>query len=374
VIAAAGSLLLGIFAHAPVALAPGIGLIYFVVAFCASPGGSWQAALAAVIVAGALFFFVTCLKIRERLLRDIPYSLQLAISAGIGLFLARIALESINVPFSKGSAATLGSLHSLETWLVIGGFALILVMRFFWMSGAIIASILFITLCAEIRMPAEEARAWLAWPPAMTPVFSELDFAGLWSFEKIGVVFAIFLMTLFDSAGVLMGVTHSAGLWREGTLPRFREAMLVTSTAVMAGGCLGTTPSVVYIESAAGVSAGGRTGITAIVIGLLFIASLFCLPMLARIPHYAVAPAMLYVAMMMMQGLVRIDHSDFTESLPAYLTVMAIPFSHSIANGIALGFISYVLARLVTGAVRAIPGILWLIAGLWSLKFLLWGF
>ncbi|MCL2021120.1 MAG: NCS2 family permease [Betaproteobacteria bacterium] len=373
-VAALGSLLMGIIANYPIALAPGMGVnTYFALVLCVGMGTDWRVALAATCVSGCLLLLLGLLKIRDNIINGVPFSLQIAICAGIGLFLARIALKNAGVPFGGGeAAASLGDLRSPESWLVICGFVLILVMHIFRISGAIISSILLVTLLAS-ALGLNKFHGVAAMPPAFSPVFMELNFSRLLSVDMIGVVFVFCLITLFDSAGALVGVANRAGLLKDGKLPRLKGVLLANSTAIVAGGALGTSPSVAYVESAAGVSAGGRTGLTAFVVACLFVASLFFFPLLQHIPHYAATPALLYVAMLMMQELGKIDWQDIAETAPACLTIVCMPFTHSIANGIAAGFISFVVVKCLTGSVRQISGVVWVVSALWVFKFVYWG-
>jgi len=375
-VAAFGSFLMGWLANYPMALAPGMGInTYFAVALCLGMGVGWQIALAATCVSGLLLLVLSLLKLRDNVVHGIPFSLQISICAGVGLFLARIALENAGISFGGvESAANLGDLHSPQTWLIILGFILILAMHIFRISGAIIASILFVSLLSSFLELNGQFHGVVAMPPAFSLVFLELDFSGLFSVDMVGVIFTFCLITLFDSAGSLVGVGNRAGLLKDGKLPRLKGVLTANSTTIIAGSLLGTSPSVAYIESVAGVSAGGRTGLTALVVACLFLASLFFLPLLQHIPSYATTPALLYVAMLMMQELSRIDWQDIVETIPAYLTIVCMPFTHSIANGIAIGFISYAAIKCLTGSAREVSGVVWVVAGLWVFKYVYWGF
>ncbi|MCL2075873.1 MAG: NCS2 family permease [Betaproteobacteria bacterium] len=375
-VAALGSLLMGVVARYPIAIAPGMGLnTYFAVVICAGMSVDWRVALAATCVSGVVLLLLGLFKIRDTIIHGIPFSLQIAICAGIGLFLARIALENAGVPFggaADAAAASLGDLRSHESWLVIFGFILILVMHVFRLPGAIITSILLVTLIAGL-LDLNQFHGVAAMPPAFSPAFVEMDFSGLFTIDMLGIIFVFCLITLCDSAGTLVGVANRAGLLKDGKLPRLKGALFANSTAIIAGGALGTSPTVAYIESAAGVSAGGRTGLTAVVVCCLFVASLFFFPLLQYIPIYATTPALLYVAMLMMQEVGKIDWQDIAETVPACLTIVCMPFTHSVANGIAAGFISFVIIKCLTGSARQISAVVWVVAGLWVLKYIYLG-
>ncbi|MDR0233397.1 MAG: NCS2 family permease [Zoogloeaceae bacterium] len=372
-VAALGSILMGILTNYPVAQAPGMGVnTYFALVVCVGMGVDWRIALAATFVSGCLLLLLSALKLRDNIIHGIPFSLQISIGIGIGLFLARIALENAGVSFSETETSTgLGDLHSPQTWLVICGFILILVMHIFRISGAIIASILLVTLLSGM-LGLNEIHGVAAMPPAFSPVLTELDFGSLLSVEMIGIIFTFCLITLFDTTGTMVGVTNHARLLKDEKLRNLKGMLVANSTTIIAGGALGTSPSVAYIESAAGVSAGGRTGLTAVVVGCLFLVSLLFMPLLHYIPHYATTPALLYVAMLMMQELNKIDWQDIAETIPAFLTMVTMPFTHSIANGIAIGFISFVVVKCLMGSARQISGVVWVVSSLWMLH-IYWG-
>lgn len=370
--AAIGCFMMGLVANYPIALAPGMGLnAYFafnVVGNSAAPV-SWQIALAAVFVSGLLFILFSFLRVREALVNALPMSLKMSIAAGIGLFLALIALKGAGV--IVGSPATLvkmGDVHDPRALLAMLGFFMVVVLDYYRVRGAIILSILTITAIAMATGLAEY-KGIVGSIPSIAPTFMQMDFNGLFNVTMVSVIFVFFLVDLFDSTGTLVGVSHRAGLLENGKLPRLKKALFADSTAIVAGAALGTSSTTPYIESAAGVAAGGRTGLTAVVVGLLLLACLWFAPLAASVPAFATAPALLYVGVQMLRSLTEIDWDDLTEAAPAFMTVVFMPFSYSIADGIAMGFISYAVVKLLCGKAATVPPMVWIVAVLWVLKF-----
>ena len=245
-------------------------------------------------------------------------------------------------------------------------------MHHFKVRGAIIISILVLTGISA-AMGLSEFKGVVGAVPSIAPTFMQMDFEGLFTASLIGVIFVFFLVDLFDSTGTLVGVSHRAGLLKDGKLPRLKKALFADSSAIVAGAALGTSSTTPYIESSAGVAAGGRTGLTAVIVGFLFIACLFLAPLAQSVPSFATAPALLFVGVLMIQGIVHIDWDDITEAVPAFLTIVFMPFTYSIADGIAMGFISYALIKLLTGKASTVPYVVWIVAVLWALKFALFG-
>lgn len=371
--AALGSGMMGIVANYPIALAPGMGLnAYFTFSVVKGMGLPWQTALGAVFISGLVFLAVSLFKVREKIVNAIPYSLKLAISAGVGLFLALIALRSAGV--IKGSAATLvtlGDIHSPQTLLAIAGFFLILVLEYRRVHGSIIISILAITLIS-IPMGYVTYDGIFSAPPSLAPTFMQMDVKGALNAGLLGVIFIFFFVDLFDTTGTLIGVSHRAGLLDEnGKLTRLKKALLADSVAITAGAVLGTSSTTAYVESAAGTAVGGRTGLTSVVVAVLFLAALWLAPLAGMVPAYATAPALCYVAVLMTRGLAEINWDDLTESAPAVVTALGMPFTFSIADGIAFGFISYAALKILTGRFSDISPTVIIIAILWVVKFAL---
>ena len=372
--AAIGCLVMGIIANYPIALAPGMGLnAYFTYSVCLGMGVPWQTALAAVFVSGLVFIAISLFKIREAIVNAIPMSLKLAIGGGIGLFLALIALKNSGIIVDNPATLVgLGDISSPTVLLTLFGFFMIVVMHQFKIRGAIIISILVLTAISTV-LGMSEFKGVVGEIPSLAPTFMQMNFEDLFTASLIGVIFVFFLVDLFDSTGTLVGVSHRAGLLKDGKLPRLKKALFADSSAIVAGAALGTSSTTPYIESSAGVAAGGRTGLTAVVVGLLFIACLFLAPLAQSVPSFATAPALLFVGVLMIQGITHIDWDDITEAVPAFLTIVFMPFTYSIADGIAMGFISYALVKLFTGKASTVPYMVWIIAALWALKFAVFG-
>ena len=372
--AAIGCLVMGIVANYPIALAPGMGLnAYFTYSVCMGMGVPWQTALAAVFVSGLVFIAISMFKIREAIVNAIPMSLKLAIGGGIGLFLALIALKNAGVIVDNPATLVgLGDLKQPTVLLALFGFLMVVVLHHFKVRGAIIISILALTAIST-AMGLSEFKGVVGEIPSIAPTFMQMDFEGLFTASLVGVIFVFFLVDLFDSTGTLVGVSHRAGLLKDGKLPRLKKALFADSTAIVAGAALGTSSTTPYIESSAGVAAGCFTGLFAVVVGVLFILCLFLAPLAQSVPGFATAPALLFVGVLMIQGITHIDWDDITEAVPAFLTIVFMPFTYSIADGIAMGFISYALVKLFTGKAATVPYMVWIVAVLWALKFALSG-
>ena len=371
VAAAIGTMVMGLVANYPIALAPGMGLnAYFTFAVVKGMGVPWETALGAVFISGVIFVIITSLKIREQIVNAIPHSLKLAISAGVGLFLAIIGLKGAGViTGSEATMVTLGNVAAPTTLLAVFGFFVIVALEYRKVTGAIIIGVLLVTLLS-VLLGMTEFKGVFAAPPSIEPTFMKMDIASAINAGLIGVIFIFFFIDLFDTTGTLIGVSHRAGLLdKDGKLPRLKRALFADSTAIMAGGVLGTSSVTAYVESAAGTSVGGRTGLTAVVVALLFLAALFLSPLAGTVPAHATAPALCYVAVLMTRGLAEIDWDDLTESAPAVITAVGMPFTYSIADGIAFGFISYAVIKVLAGRFRDLSPMVLVIAALFAVKF-----
>ncbi len=369
--AAFGSMLMGLYANYPIAMAPGMGLnAYFAFTVVGTLGYSWQAALGAVFISGLLIVAVSLFRVREWIINAIPRSQKLAISAGIGLFLAIIGLKNAGlIVASPATFVTLGNLHAPTTLLAIAGLLLIIGLEARRVTGGIVIGVLVVTVLA-VALGLSPFNGVFAMPPSLAPTFLELDIAGAFNAGLIAVVLTFFLVELFDATGTLIGVSHRAGLLdADGKLPRLKRALLADSTAIAAGSLLGTSSTTAYIESAAGTAAGGRTGLTAVVVGLLFLAALFLAPLAGTVPAFATAPALIYVAVLMSRALADVDWDDLTEAAPAFLCAISMPLTFSIAHGIAFGFVSYAAIKLLAGRAREVPPTVWVLAAVFVAKF-----
>ena len=378
--AAIGCFIMGALANYPIALAPGVGLnAYFTYTVVLGMGVPWQVALAAVFVSGCVFIAFSLFKVREMLVNALPMSLKMAIAAGIGLFLALIALKGAGVVVaSEATLLKMGDFFviqngaKLPNWpvlLAMLGLFLTIALDYYRVRGAIIISIFAIT-AAACGLGLTQIKDVVSAVPSIAPTLMAMDFRHLFSGSLIAVIFVFFLVDLFDSTGTLVGVSHRAGLLDEnGHLPRLKKALFADSIAIVAGAALGTSSTTPYIESASGVAAGGRTGLTAVTVGVLMLACLWFSPLAQAVPPFATAPALLYIGVQMMRSATEIDWADITEAAPAFLTIAFMPFSYSIADGIAMGFVSYAAIKLLCRRRRDVPPMVWLVAVAWLAKF-----
>ena len=373
-IAALGTGIMALYANYPIALAPGMGLnAYFAFVVVGAMGYTWQVALGAVFISGCLFLAITLFRLRELIVRGIPHSIRIAIVVGIGLFLALIALKSAGiVAASPATFVTLGDLHKPPVVLATLGFFIIVVLDRLKVRGAILIGILVVTVLSFF-FGGNQFNGVFAVPPSIAPTFLQLDIGGALQGGILNVVLVFFLVELFDATGTLMGVAKRAGLLVEGKMDRLNKALLADSGAIFAGSLLGTSSTTAYVESAAGVQAGGRTGLTALTVAVLFLACLVISPLAGAVPAYATAPALFYVACLMLRELTELDWDETTEVVPAAVTALMMPFTYNIANGIAFGFITYAVLKLCTGRAREVHLMVWIIAAIFLGKFIYLG-
>ncbi|TBW56903.1 NCS2 family permease [Marinobacter halodurans] len=349
--AAIGTLIMGLWANYPIALAPGMGLnAFFSFTVVGSMGYSWQVALGAVFLSGFIFFLLSVFRIREWIINSIPMSLRFGISAGIGFFLALIAFKNAGIVVDNPATLVgLGNVDSLHSLLFFAGFLLICALSYRQVTGAVMIGIITVTAVAMI-LGQVEYDGFVSAPPSIMPTLGQLDIAGALNVGLVSIVFAFLFVDLFDTSGTLIGAAQRGGLLdKDGKLPRLGRALMSDSIATMSGAALGTSTTTSYIESTAGITAGGRTGLTAVVVALLFLASLVLSPIASIIPPYATAPALLYVAVLMTSGLKLVEWDDVTDAAPAVVTALMMPLTFSIANGIAMGFITYALLKILSG-------------------------
>ncbi|UTY60140.1 NCS2 family permease [Massilia sp. erpn] len=367
--AAVGTLIMGLYANYPIGLAPSMGLnAYFAYGVVKGMGFTWEAALGAVFISGCLFLFVSLFKIRELIINSIPPSLRIAIPAGIGLFLALISLKNAGIVVaSPATFVTMGDLHSPAPVLAILGFLIIVALDRLRVPGALLIGILSVTVLSFF-FGGNHFNGIVSAPPSLAPTVMKLDLMGAIAHGLINVVLVFFLVELFDATGTLIGVAQRAGLLKNGKMDRMNRALLADSGAIVVGSVLGTSSTTAYIESAAGVQEGGRTGLTAVAIAVLFLLCLFIAPLASVVPAYATAPALFFVACLMLRELAEINWHETTECVPAVVTALVMPFTYSIANGLALGFISYAVLKLLTGQHRQVSTVIWGIAGVFLFK------
>ncbi|WP_341503155.1 NCS2 family permease [Gallaecimonas sp. GXIMD4217] len=369
--AALGCLIMGLVANYPIALAPGMGLnAFFTYTVVLTQGYSWQAALGAVFMSGCLFLLLSLFRVREWIINSIPGALKIGIAAGIGLFLAIIALKNAGIVVDHpATLVTLGDVHSLPVQLAILGFFLIVGLISRGVKGGVMLAILAVTglglLLGDIQY-----QGIASMPPSVLPTLMQMDLSSALELSMLSVVFAFLFVDLFDTSGTLVAVAQKAELLDErGRLPRLNRALLADSSATIAGAALGTSTTTSYVESTAGVAVGGRSGLTAVVTGLLFLAALFFAPLAGMVPAYATAGALFYVAVLMMGSVKNIHWDDLSDAVPVVVVAALMPLTFSIAHGIAFGFISFALAKVLAGKAREVTPAVWVVAALFLLKF-----
>ncbi|MBM3270480.1 MAG: NCS2 family permease [Candidatus Sericytochromatia bacterium] len=377
--AAIGSIVMGVVARYPFALAPGMGVnAYFAYTVVLGQGIAWQTALGAVFIGGLIFMVLSFGGVRQAIVNAMPTSLKYATSAGIGMFLAIIGLKNAGVVVaSPATFVTLGHLTAPSVLVAVFGLLVtgaLLIRRF---PGAILVGIVGATLAAIVfkapvyfgpdgMVPFQGIQGGIVQAPVWPrDLFLAMDLRGALGLGLVGIVFTFLFIDIFDTAGTLIGLSAKAGyLDEKGQLPRANEAFVSDSAAIMAGAALGTSTTTAYIESAAGVEAGGRTGLTAIFVGILFLLALFLWPLAGAVPGAATAPALILVGAMMMTHVPRIRWDDYEEAIPSFLCMAAMPFTFSIANGISFGIVSYVLLKLLSGRFKGLHWILVVLAAL----------
>ncbi|MGS0680593.1 NCS2 family permease [Shewanella sp. 125m-7] len=370
--AAIGCLVMGLVANYPIALAPGMGLnAFFTYTVVGEMGYSWETALGAVFLSGICFLVLSLVRIREWIVNSIPMSLRIGIAAGIGLFLALLGLKSAGIVVaSPATLVTMGDITSFPAVMAALGFFLIIAMVHHGMKSAVVISILAITLLG-LLFGDVQYQGIVSAPPSIMPTFMKMDLSGVLEVSMLSVVFAFLFVDLFDTSGTLVAVAQRGGfLDDKGRLPRLNRALTADSTATIAGAMLGTSTTTSYVESTAGVSAGGRTGLTAVVVGVLFLGALFISPLAGMVPAYATAGTLFYVAILMMSGLVHVEWEDITEAAPVVVVCILMPLTFSIATGIAMGFISYAVIKLMSGRYKDLSFGVLILAALFIAKFI----
>ena len=370
--AALACIVMGLYSNWPVALAPGMGLnAFFTYTVVGEMGYSWQVALGAVFLAGILFVIMSVTPLRKWMLESIPLNLRIAMGSGVGLFIGFIGLKSGGIIIAnEATFVSLGNFLQIETFLSAAGFLLIAVLASRNITGAILIGVLSVT-CLGLILNNIQFQGLISYPPSLAPIFLKLDILGALDVAMVSVIISFLFVNLFDTAGTLLGVANRAKLSDEnGTIKNFDKALKADSGSSVAGSFFGCSPVTSYVESSAGVEAGGRTGLTAIFVGALFLVAIFFSPLAAIVPAYATAGALIYVAILMLSGMEKLDWSDFTELLPALIMIIMIPLTFSIANGIALGFISYVVMKIFTGNIKKISSGAWFLALIFMAKFI----
>lgn len=379
-----GTLCMALFANYPFALAPGMGLnAYFAYTVVLNMGYSWQTALTAVFVEGIIFILLTAINVREAIFNAIPMNLKYAVSAGIGLFIAFIGFQNAGIVVGGATLVKLGDMKSAPVLIALIGLVIIAILMTKKVKGSILIGILItwiIAMGAELlgwykpdfisTFPAIPSDI-VSMPPSISGIAFQLDFSQILTFDFAIVVFAFLFVDLFDTLGTLIGVSSKAGfLDKEGKLPRAKQALFADAVATTAGALLGTSTTTTYVESAAGVTDGGRTGLTSVSTAILFALALFFSPVFLSIPAFATAPALIIVGFYMMDSVTKISFSDYSEAIPAFLTMLVMPITYSISEGIIFGFVSYVLINLFTGNAKKLNVFMYIIAILMVCKYI----
>lgn len=367
-----GCLAMAFWGKLPFGLAPGMGLnAFFVYSVCMGMGYTWQFALTAVLIEGIIFIILTLTNVREAIVNAIPLSLRHAIGAGIGLFIAFIGLESAGVIVpDDATLVALGDITSGSALLALIG---IIITGFLYarnVPGAILIGIL-VTMIIGIPMGVTEFQGVLSSPESIKPIFCQFEFENIFSLDMLVVVFTFLFIDMFDTVGTLVGVCTKAKMVDEkGNIYRLKQAFMADAIATTFGSMLGTSTTTTYVESAAGVAQGGRSGLTAFAVACCFLIALFFSPLFLSIPAAATAPALVLVGLLMLEPIRNIPFEDFTESIPAFVCVIMMPLTYSISNGILLGMIAYVLMNLICGKFRKITPVMYILAVLFILKFI----
>ena len=373
-IAAFGTIAMGLFSNLPIALAPAMGLnAFFAFVVVQKLGYSWQVGMGAIFLGSVGLFLLTLLKIRYWFMASIPHGLRVGIGAGIGLFIALIGFKNMGIVVPNADTlVALGDLHDPKVLLGVLGFFVIVILSAKGIHSGVLISIALITGLALIFDPAVAFHGIVSMPPSLGSVVGQVDVAGAFDLGLIGIIFSFLLINLFDSSGTLIAVTTKAGFAdKQGRFPRMKQALFVDSTAAMAGSLMGTSAVSTYIESGSGVSVGGRTGLTAVVVGVLFLLTIFFSPLASVVPAYATSGALVFVGILMASSLIEVKWDDLTEATPAFITTAMMPFTYSITEGIAFGFISYCVMKACTGRFKeinpsvAVVSILFLIKFVW---------
>ena len=367
-----GCLAMAFLGKLPFGLAPGMGLnAFFVYSVCLGMGYSWQFALTAVLIEGLIFIVLTLTNVREAIVNAIPLSLRNAIGAGIGLFIAFIGLSSAGVIVNnEATLVALGDITSGSALLALIGLVITGFLYAKNIPGAILIGIL-VTMLIGIPMGVTEFRGVISQPESIAPIFCKFEFHNIFTLDMLVVVFTFLFIDMFDTVGTLVGVCTKAGMVDEkGNIKRIKEAFMADSIATTAGAMLGTSTTTTYVESAAGVAQGGRSGLTAFAVACCFAVALLFSPLFLSIPAAATAPALIIVGLLMMEPVKNIPWDDFSESIPAFVCMIMMPLSYSISNGILLGMITYVLMNLITGKRKKVSWTMAILAILFVLKYI----
>ncbi len=372
VAASVACIFMGIYANWPIGLAPGMGLnAFFTYTVVGEMGYSWETALGAVFLAGILFFIISVTNLRRWMIDSIPMNLRVAIGSGVGLFIGFIGLKSGGIILNNDvTYLSLGDFSKYQTILAALGFLIISVLAVRKINGAIIIGVLIVTLIS-LLIGLVEYNGLLAYPPNIYPTFMKLDIVGALDVAMISVIMSFLFVNLFDTTGTLLGVASRANLIDDnGNAKNLNKALAVDSSSSIFGTFFGCSPVTSYIESSAGVESGGKTGMVSVVVGLFFILAIFLSPLAAMVPPYATSGALIYVAVLMLSSMEKLNWKSSIDILPALIIIVMIPFTFSIADGIALGFLTYVVLKVGSGKIREISSGAWFLTFIFLSKFI----
>lgn len=367
-----GTLVMAVYAKKPYALAPGLGLnAFFVYTVCLSMGYSWQFALTAVLIEGIIFIILTATNIREAIIDAIPSAMKSAVSAGIGLFIAFIGMVNAGIIVDDGGTIiSLGTITSGTALLALIGLVITSVMMILKVPGSILIGII-VTAIIGIPFGITKFDGVVSSVPSIAPIFCKFEWHNIFSIDMLIVVFTFLFIDMFDTIGTVIGVSKKANAINpDGTIPGVKKVLMADAIATVAGAAFGTSTTTTYVESASGVASGGRTGLTSFTVAICFAIALFFAPVFLGIPSAATAPALILVGVMMMSSIKDVDFNDFSECVPAYITMVVMPLAYSISDGIMLGLISYVVLNAFSGKFNKISIMMWILAILFILRYI----
>lgn len=371
IMAGISTIFMGLYAKLPLALAPGMGLnAFFAYTVCMVMGYSWQFALTAVFLEGLLFILLTVTNLREKIVDVLPDTLKKAISAGIGLYIAFIGLKSANIIVDNpATLVSLGDITTGSALLGVIGIAVTSILLVKNVKGALLFGILATTL---LGIPLGETKfdGVVSVPPSIEPIFMQFEWTNIFTKDMLVIVFTLLFVDLFDCIGTVIGVTERAGMVKDGKIPRLKEVFMVDSVSTAVGAMMGTSTVAVYVESAAGVNEGGRSGLTAFTTGIFFLLALFLSPLFLAIPAAATTPVLVLVGLMMMGSVLNVNFSDYSESIPAFICILFMPLCYSISDGIVLGHLSYIFINLLSGKYKKVSIGMCILAVFFLLKFI----
>ncbi len=372
VMSALATIFMGVYAKLPLALAPGMGLnAFFAYTVCMVMGYSWQFALTAVFLEGLIFILLTVTNLREKIVDVLPNTLKNSISAGIGLYIAFIGLKNAGIIVNNDATlVALGSLTSGSALLGVIGIVITSVLLVKNIKGALLFGIL-VTTIIGIPLGVTKFDGVFSIPPSIEPIFCKLEWSHIFTKDMLVIVFTFLFVDLFDCIGTVIGVTTRAGMVKDGKIPRLKEVFMVDSVATTAGAVMGTSTVAVYVESAAGVNEGGRSGLTAFVTGCCFLVALFFAPLFLAIPAAATAPVLVLVGLMMMSSVLKVNFNDYSEAIPAFVCMIFMPLSYSISDGIVLGHLSYILINMLSGNFKKVKIGMYILGAFFLMKFIL---